>query len=145
MSAREELRSIYQKRASERFPVYLPFADRTLQVRALTAGERRRLHGKDTATMGAMVVLLCLEDPETNELVFNPNDLPCHQEEDLFAPEDEDAIVQAVLTASGMGEEAKAEAGKDSQETESASSFSFSPPVTASLPTNSETPSAAPI
>jgi hypothetical protein len=137
MSLRDELRDIYLKRSMLRIPVLLPFAQKTVNVRPLTLGERNRMADKNGGQIATMVLMLCVEDPESGELLYNANALDSTQEADMFAPQDSDEIVSVVLEHSGMGDK-KSKEGKEGS-TQTVLSNSSSPSDTVFLLPNSET------
>jgi hypothetical protein len=137
MSLRDELRDIYLKRSMQRISVLLPFAQKRVNVRPLTLGERNRLGDKSSGQIASMILMLCVEDPETGDLLYNPNALDSAQDADLFAPQDSDEIVSVVLEHSGMGDK-KGDGGK-AQSDPTALSNSSSPSDTVYLLPNSET------
>jgi hypothetical protein len=120
----------------KRVQVLLPDAQETVQVRSLMLGEKSRIGEKSGFAAVATMIALGLEDPDTNQPMYNPNSLDDHNEIALYSGRDSDLIVETMMEISGMGEKGKKEVGKASLE--SGSSGSSSQPVTVFLPPVSE-------
>jgi hypothetical protein len=130
MSLKDRLK---QKNGSlvKREVINLPDSGERVQCKALMLGDRSRIGEKKGFSSIATMLALSLEDPDTGQLLYNPNSLDDHNEIALFSGPDSDLIVDTVLRISGMTKEAKEELGKASEESESSSSSSQ--PVTVFL------------
>lgn len=123
-----------------REPVCLPKCGAAVQVRALMLGERLRINGLGGKERVTTTIALATEDPGTNKLLWNPNDLNDMTEIEGLHGDDGAVLIETINRISGIGEDSRKQ-GKDSS-AENENSPSSSPSATESPLTNSENESA---
>ena len=105
----------------------LPDSGETVQIRGLILGEINRISDQPSIRQSLYQIALSLEDPTTNQHIYNPNVLEDIQEIEAFSPRDGMHIVEVSNELSGLGKKAEEQGKENYSETEAKSSPTSSP------------------